>query len=133
MIKAHVYVGMTAWAAYGDTRWSAIRVLKVGREFARVERVRPKTGEVVTRKAKARIVELVKRDPKLVGADKPQDPPSVVFQTDRARREDAQAVKEVPPPPAPTPEPPPQRKRGSRPVKWEALMDELWKASPGDW
>lgn len=89
MIKAHVYEGMSAWAAYGDTRWSAVRVIKVNRAFAQVERVNPKTGEVVTRQAKARIAELVKRDPKLRGSDKPQVPPAEMFAQERATSQPA--------------------------------------------
>lgn len=79
MLRAHVHVGMPAWAAYGETGWSAVRVLKVRRKNVEVERVKPRTGEVVTRNAKARIDRLVKRDPKLKGKDRPEKPPSEFF------------------------------------------------------
>lgn len=71
--------GGSFWAPYGKKGWSAVNVLDVGRVWAKVERVKPKTGEVVNRKGRVRKDELLVRDPKVNGADRPEEGPDVVF------------------------------------------------------
>jgi len=121
MIRQHVYEGMTCWAAYGQSGWSAIRVLKIARKNVQCERVKARTGEVVTRNAKAPINRLVPRDPKKKGKDRPPLPPSDYFKDEEPPKpkksaEEAAAVlspkdqallglkpKPAPPKPAPGP------------------------------
>lgn len=79
-------VNGTFWAPYGEKGWSAVRIHTVGYKHARVDRVRPKTQEVVTTKGKVRLDELVKRDPNLIGADRPRQTPDEVFATFRRSR-----------------------------------------------
>lgn len=81
-----VGTGGTYWAARGDTQWSAVRILAVMRKKAHVERVVPRTGEIIHRKGKVKLDELVKRDPKLKGKDKPKHPPAEVFKRVREVR-----------------------------------------------
>ena len=97
MLREHIYPGMTAWAAWGDTGWSAVRVMMVVRlkKNVKVERVDPKTEAPITRKAKARVSELVKRDPKKKGADKPAAPPAEVFAEQRKKEAEAKAAAEI--------------------------------------
>ena len=78
------------WSAMGDTRWSAVQITSISRKWTKATRVNPKTGAVKKKGAKVRIDELLRRDPDLIGADKPEDPPKVVFaevREARARRE----------------------------------------------
>lgn len=79
LLPIHVGLGGTYWAAKGDTKWSAVRVLKVLRVKADVERVVPRNQEIIHRKGKVKLDELVARDPKLKGKDKPVAPPKEVF------------------------------------------------------
>lgn len=77
----------TYWAPYGDKGWSAVRLRSLGYKHAKVDRVKPKTQEVVTTKGKVRLDELIRRDPKLVGTDRPAKAPNETFATSREQRE----------------------------------------------
>lgn len=103
--------GSTYWAAKGDTKWSAVRILKVLRVKADVERVIPRSQKIIHRKGKVRLDELVKRDPKLKGKDKPTAPPAEVFKQVRELREEETQVAETVPEPAPEPEATPPAKK----------------------
>jgi len=105
--------GRPYWASKGNTKWSAVRIIKCSRVWAQVERVIPRTEKIIHRKGKVRLDELVQRDPKLKGKDKPKAPPSEVFKRVRELRE------EKPPVVAPAPE-----------VKPE-VAPEPTKAEPG--
>src|SRR3990167_1181484 len=87
MLKARIYPGMNAWVAWGDSGWSAIKIVSIGRKYAKVERVNPKTGKFITRKAKAKISELVRRNPRKKGKDKPAAPPKEIFAEQRKQEE----------------------------------------------
>jgi hypothetical protein len=105
LLPIHVGVGGTYWAAKGDTKWSAVRVLRVLRVKAEVERVIPRNQKIIHRKGKVKLDELVKRDPKLKGKDKPKAPPAEVFKEVReAREKQKQLAAEPPPKPVPQPE-----------------------------
>lgn len=80
----HVYKDAAYWAPYGDNAWSAVIITKVGRVWARGQRVKPRTGVVVTEKARVRMDELIKRDPGLTGTDRPEVPPVEFFAKYRA-------------------------------------------------
>ncbi len=101
MFKHQVYEGLTAWAAWGNTGWRCVRVLSVGRKFVKIQREDPATGRVIARKGKALISEMVYRDPKKRGKDRPTSPPATVF--GEQRRQDLVV-------PEPTPEPVPELK-----------------------
>jgi uncharacterized membrane protein len=122
MLREHIYPGMTAWAAWGDTGWSAVRVMTVSKskKNVKVERVDPKTEAPITRRAKAKISELVKRDSKLKGADKPEAPPAEVFAEQR------KAEEVVAPPPAPT-EPAVAPKKALTQEEKDARAEEISK------
>ena len=81
----------TFWAPYGEKGWSAVRIRNLGYKHARVDRVKPKTQEVVTTKGKVRLDELIGRDPKLVGADRPRQTPDELFADFRKSREALEA------------------------------------------
>lgn len=81
-----VCVHGTYWAPFGNKGWSAVRVTKVGYKHAQVDRVKPKTQELIA-KGKVRKDELLKRDAKLGGRDRPQEGPADVFSTYREQRE----------------------------------------------
>ena len=85
MFKHQVYEGLTAWAAWGDTGWRCVRVLSRGWVFAKVQRENPKTGAVLARRGKARIAEMVHRDPRKKGSDKPRQTPAAMFAQARGR------------------------------------------------
>ena len=116
LFPIHIGAGGTYWAAKGDTKWSAVRVLKVLRVRAEVERVIPRNGNVIHRKGKVRLDELVKRDPKRKGKDKPKAPPAEVFESVRAARiQEKHAVPATSEPiPEPEPKPEPPRPPGKR-------------------
>ena len=91
--------GGTYWASKGNTKWSAVRIIKVSRRWAQVERVVPRNGKIIHRKGKVKLEELVKRDPNLKGKDKPKAPPSEVFAKVREIRAEAKvAAKDMPAP-----------------------------------
>lgn len=83
----HVYEGAHYWAAWGNKGWTAVTVVAVKRKWAQVTRVDPKTNKPKNRNSKVRLDELVKRDPKKKGKDKPQEGPAAVFAGARASRE----------------------------------------------
>ncbi len=103
LLPIHVGVGGTYWAAKGDTKWSAVRILRVLRVKAEVERVVPRNQKIIHRKGKVKLDELVKRDPKRKGKDKPTVPPKEVFADVRKERAAAAAVTVVEAAPAPKP------------------------------
>lgn len=78
--------GSHYWSAFGDLRWSAVRILDKGRSRAGAERLDPRNGDVIHRKARVRLDELVKRDPSLHGADKPSVTPAELFSEIRKSR-----------------------------------------------
>lgn len=86
--QASVWTNGTYWAPWGDGGWSAVKIVKLGRIYARAIRVKPKTGEEAKTRGKVRMDELVRRDPKLQGADRPESPPVVVFADVRLVRSD---------------------------------------------
>jgi hypothetical protein len=105
LLPIHVGIGGTYWAAKGDTKWSAVRILRVLRKKAEVERVIPRSQKIIHRQGKVKLDELVKRDPKLNGKDKPKSPPAEVFAEVReAREQQRQLVAEAPPVPIPQPQ-----------------------------
>ncbi len=106
LLPVHVGLGGTYWAAKGDTKWSAVRILKVLRVKADVERVIPRNQKIIHRKGKVKLDELVARDPKLKGKDKPTAPPKEVFADVREARERVKEVPVVPVVPTPAPKPP---------------------------
>lgn len=96
IMSHHVYEGADYWASWGNKGWSAVRVLGVKRKFADVERINAKTNKTKSRNAQVRLDEMVKRDPKLKGADKPSNGPAEVFSQVRSNREsDAEATRQV--------------------------------------
>ena len=105
LFPIHVGAGGAYWAAKGDTKWSAVRVIKVQRKWAQVERVLPHNQKIIHRKGKVKLDELVKRDPKLKGKDKPTAPPKEVFATVRQDREKAKEQVEITPVAVVTPAP----------------------------
>jgi hypothetical protein len=92
--------GSNVWAPWGISGWSAIEIVKPSRKWAQGYRVKPATNERGSL-GKLPLDRLLKRDPKLLGKDKPGPSPDEVF---------AHMVKEEPkpaPPPPPPPPPPP--------------------------
>jgi len=85
--------GADYWAAWGSKGWTAVRVRSAKRKWAFVDRIDPITNEVRSRKAKVRVDELVRREPKLKGKDKPEISPSVVFDDVRSFRAAQKATK----------------------------------------
>jgi len=79
LTKWMLHAGSNVWAAYGDTKWSAIVVLDVGRVWGRGRVVNPRTGETKKDGRKFHLGRCLKRDPKKKGSDKPGLPPSKVF------------------------------------------------------
>ena len=75
VVPWNVVEGGDYWAAWGSKGWTAVRVLSAKRKWASVARVNPRTNETKSRNAKVRIDELVVRDPKQKGKDKPSDGP----------------------------------------------------------
>lgn len=110
--------GNTFWAPYGDKGWSAVTILEVGRVWGKAERIKPKTGDVVNRSGRVRLDELLLRDPKVKGADRPTEAPSVMFTKFREERlaattkdmETRAAALVVPPEPVEAPPAPPAPK-----------------------
>jgi len=92
----HVREGADYWASWGSKGWTSVRVIQVKRKWAQVDRVDPRTNLTKKRKAKVRLDELVRRDPKLTGGDKPEVSPSVIFESVRSLREEAEKVETTP-------------------------------------
>jgi len=76
----------TYWAPWGEDGWSAVLVIRLGRTRVRVERVNPKTQVAAKTKGWTRLDELLKRDPKQAGADRPEEGPAIVFKEVREAR-----------------------------------------------
>ena len=128
--------GSTYWAAKGDTKWSAVRILKVLRVKADVERVVPRNGNIIHRRGKVRLDELVKRDPKLKGKDKPKSSPAEVFESVRELRDQEKdavpATLEPTPEPQPDPPRPPAKRLSTKQVnKLFDLLDD--DSTDSDW
>jgi hypothetical protein len=109
-----------------------VRVLSVGRKFVKIQREDPVTGKVIARKGKALISEMVYRDPKKRGKDRPTSPPATVFSEQRKRE-----LKVLEPTPAPDPEPTPAPPRSAKEeaecrVCLEALLAALDDDSTDD-
>jgi hypothetical protein len=107
VLKHHVCEGSDYWASWGSKGWTAVRVIQAKRVFANVARINPKTNETKSRNAKVRLDEMVKRDPKKKGKDKPKVSPAVVFEEVRRIRK-TQAAVTVTCEPEPEPEPDPR-------------------------
>lgn len=99
LMTHEVVEGGTYWAPYGSKGWSAVQIISKGYKHAKVMRVKPKTQEVVNKKGKVRLDELLRRDPKLAGADRPSEGPDELLASFREQREQMEAAK------APAPEP----------------------------
>jgi len=124
-----IRVGGTYWSAFGDKRWSAVRVIGLGYRLAKVERVKPHNQVVIHRKGKARRDEMLPRDPAKKGKDKPTELPSVVFTRVREMREEDKAKrkekKEEPVVPEPQPKPAPRPTSESRQLRIAELLGLL--------
>ena len=114
LLPIRVAVGGNYWAAWGDTGWSAVRIVRVQRKWAIAQRVRPTTNEVTTKRAKVSLTELMKRDPKLKGRDKPDVPPFVIFEAETR-------VVAPPPPPPPSAATPTPVARSRPPITQEVV------------
>lgn len=86
LLPFQVIEGKDYWSAFGDTRWSAVRITTLKRKWATAERVNASSNEATKRGARVKVAELVPRDPKLKGKDKPQSPPSDVFARGRGQK-----------------------------------------------
>jgi len=98
VLPHHIYEGGDYWASWGSKGWTAVRVLNVKRKFADVERINPKTNKTKSRNAQVRLDEMVKRDPKQKGSDKPSEGPGVIFKQirdDKADEAKARAEEEL--------------------------------------
>lgn len=107
VVPWHVFKDATYWAPYGDSAWSAVIITKVGRVWARAQRVKPRTDVVVTEKARVRMDELIKRDVNLTGTDRPPVPPVEFFarfREDKARVERLEKEAQMTEPEVPEPE-----------------------------
>jgi hypothetical protein len=125
-MRQRVSAGLPAWAAWGDTGWRCVRVLSVGRKFVKIQRENPRTGEIIARRGKARIAEMVKRDPRQRGRDKPGQTPAEMFAQQRAPE---------PPPPAPPPRQilgRPASTPGESLKRWETVARQF-EAGTDDW
>lgn len=145
LLPHEAYRNGTYWAPFGNKGWSAVTITKLGRLHARVERVNPKTQEVIA-KGKVRMDELLKRDPKKIGIDKPKDTPDVMFAEYREQRaaveakEVAQkmerAQREWEAEETETPEPEPEltpEEKAARQERLSALLDQLGDDTDSDW
>jgi hypothetical protein len=90
LMQHEVIAGGTYWAPYGNKGWSAVQIISKGYKHARVARVRPKTQEVINRKGKVRLDELLRREPKVAGADRPKETPEEIFGVFRAQRKESE-------------------------------------------
>ena len=79
LTKQTLHVGSKVWAAYGETKWSPIDVIEIGRVWGRGRVVNPKTGSAKKGSRKFHLGRCLKRDPTLLGQDKPDLFPSDVF------------------------------------------------------
>lgn len=93
ILPHQVYEGGDYWASWGSKGWTAVRITSVRRKFAQVERINAKTNETKSRTAKVRLDELVRRDPKQKGTDKPEEGPDEVFASVRRLRKEAEERK----------------------------------------
>lgn len=75
----NVINGGDYWAPFGETRWSAVRVISVADGVAEANRVNATTNEPKARVTSVNAAQLVARDPALNGDDKPDANPSDVF------------------------------------------------------
>jgi len=67
------------WYPWGKTGWSAVVVTELGRIWCSASRVKPRTGEIVSKNGRVRRDRLVRRDPALRGKDRPAGtPPEIV-------------------------------------------------------
>ena len=86
LLPYEVHKNAAYWSPWGEGGWSAVVVHRLGRTRARVERCNPKTQVPAPTKGWARLDEMVRRDPKLKGTDRPEQAPPEVFKDSRAHR-----------------------------------------------
>jgi hypothetical protein len=86
LMPHEIHRGGSYWAPWGDSGWSAVVVQRLGHKRARVERVNPRTLEAADTKGWARLDEMVKRDPKAKGKDRPTTPHEELFRDSRVLR-----------------------------------------------
>jgi hypothetical protein len=125
------------WASWGSKGWTAVLVISVARKWAKVRRLDPKTGTLKKRTSKVRLDELVKRDPKKKGKDKPKVGPADVFAGVRSSRKLAEEAKAAEPePPIGATELTPTHSGHSHnfetPEEAEAFMRKTWDKAFGD-
>ena len=127
--------GRNYWAAWGSKGWSAVRVIAAKRKWAEVERVDAKTNETKSRRSKVRVDELVRRDPKLAGKDRPTAGPAAVFASVRRLRAEEQAVEEKlieePVEAQPTATKPPSGIEWTE-EKWNEFLRKTWTSTFGE-
>lgn len=133
----HIHEGGNYWASWGSKGWTAITIISAKRKWAQVQRVDPKTNKPKRRNSKVRLDEMVKRDPKLKGKDKPTSGPADIFAGLRASREaeaEPEPVEaEVPSPVAEVELTPAQRERQSWPQEqWNEFHRSVWDKAFGD-
>lgn len=78
LLPWQVYRDTTAWAPWGKSGWSAIRIKTTSRKWASGIRVKPHNNKD-SGKGRVRIDRLVKRDPELKGKDRPAFTPEETF------------------------------------------------------
>lgn len=80
LLDFQIQRGTNAWAPWGQSGWSAVEVQKAQRKWAQVHRIKPATGERSGKTTgKVRKDQLIKRDPALKGADRPEFTPEEIF------------------------------------------------------
>ncbi len=133
----HIREGGNYWASWGSKGWTAVLVISVARKWAKVRRLDPKTGALKKRTSKVRLDELVKRDPKQKGRDKPKVGPADVFAGVRSSRARAEEAKAAEPEPTLNETEPTQThsatsSRWKTPEEAEAFMRMVWDKTFGE-
>ena len=128
----HIRDGGHYWASWGDKGWTAVYIISAKRKWAKVDRVDPRTGTIKKRNAKVRVDEMVKRNPKLNGSDKPEIGPAVVFAKARKLRTELAEFSEIKLEPTPVEEEVEEvieertPKKFHSPEEGEAFLEETW-------
>lgn len=93
--------GANVWAPWGKSGWSAVVIMKAQRKWAKGIRVKPHNGEE-TAKGRVPMSQLISRDPKLKGKDRPSLTPAEIFAEPEKEPEPVEEIPVVPTPPRKT-------------------------------